>query len=679
MIRINFKWMLWILLGLTLILSSSGIILRVGNEQQNKNVVTVADYREFEKTANAASMDLDKILDRLEDAGVKTVAVKETSLRDLAYDGRVYISPYGEFIAFARTYSPGNWAACQKAAGDRAVSPDKLVVVSDQPDTIAFLKERLGSRFTEDEIISFTDGQKSFFIVNAELLPLNKPQDPKKAVNDFVEVDARLGFDEQVLDLLKNRGFEIVLRPDNNTGSNPAYLQEYEDQVKKYGVKYLVFGNEVSGAPDNLAPIEEMIKNNRLIIGIVETSAQLKYVEQTGLDQVMEATSHPINRVYSTTNDEFVDTANERYYRWVRGVVDRGIRILYVSPFKDRKITYSQNINNTIEMIARFHNTITAKGFHIDRPLPHLSGDIPGAMHRLAVSLSLLLGGLLYLFYLFRPGRRLLAILLALGVLACLAVNLLLKADFTKVYALGAAILYPSFSSLLLLIYLRGQRDKPVWQQIPAGLAIILGVNAVGMYTVVTSLADIRYIMNVGIFSGVKVAFLIPLLMFIVNYFCCFAGEGGFKEKAWQSLSMQPTYLVLLLFMVGVMALYYYLGRSGNNVTTVSGLEIRLREILESIFLARPRFKEIIIGYPSLFAMIYLYHRYKRDFILFLLGFGVVMGSISMVNSFCHVFTAVVISANRTLAGLLVGTICGLGALAGIYVLEWIYKRYMAT
>ncbi|MEN6347922.1 MAG: DUF5693 family protein [Syntrophomonas sp.] len=673
----KFKGILWILLVLTLVLSSSGIYLRVSNENNNKNVVTVADYQEFKKTANAASMNINEIMDRLQEAGVKAIGVKETSLRDLAYEGKVFISPYGEFAAFARTYSPGNWQACQKATGDKIISPDKLVVVSDQPGTIAFLKQRLGTRFSGNEIISFTEGQKTFFIVNTELLPLDKPKDPKKAVNDFVEVDARLGFDEKVLTMLKKRGFEIILRPDNNTGSNLAYLQEYNDLVQKYGVKYLIFGNEVSGAPDNLAPMEEMIKKHHLIIGIIETSEQLKYVAQTGLDEVMKDTGYPINRVYSTTNDEFVNTADERYYRWVRGVIDRGIRILYVSPFKDRKITYSENINNTIEMISRFHKTIEAKGFNINQPLQHLSANSPGAWHRLAVSLSLLLGGVLYLLYLFRPGRRLMTILLALGVLACLAVNILLQADFTKVYALGAAVLYPSFSSLLMLIYLRDHRENPVWKLALAGLAIILGVNAIGMYTVVTSLADIRYIMNVGIFSGVKVAFLLPLLMFVVNYFCCFAGEGGFKEKALESLSMHPTYLVLLLFMVAALALYYYLGRSGNNTAAVSGLEIRLREILESFFLARPRFKEIIIGYPSLFAMTYLYHRYKRDFILFILGFGVVMGSISMVNSFCHVFTAVVISANRTLAGLLVGTICGLAAIAGIYVLEWVYERYV--
>jgi len=61
-------------------------------------------------------------------------------------------------------------------------------------------------------------------------------------------------------------------------------------------------------------------------------------------------------------------------------------------------------------------------------------------------------------------------------------------------------------------------------------------------------------------------------------------------------LNAQPSYLVLLLFFLAAGAGYYYIGRSGNNLVSVSGLELKLREILEGNLLARPRFKEIIIG-----------------------------------------------------------------------------------
>ena len=461
-------------------------------------------------------------------------------------------------------------------------------------------------------------------------------------------------------------------------GSNTEYRAEYDQVVADYGVKYVIFaGNDLYGAADDVDWITDLIERNGLSIGIIEASTQLQYLKQAGLDEVMKATDYPINRVYSTSNDEFVNTIDERYYRWVRGVIDRGIRIMYVVPFKDSKVTFAKNLNDTVAMVDKFHGTITTKGFTVDQPLNNLSSTVPGPLHRLLVSLSLFLAGTIYLLYLFRPRLKPVwsAGWLLVGTIGCIGVNLVLSADFSKLYALAAAILYPTLSSLVLLMYLKKNREKPYLQQLLVSLAIILGINALGMYTVVTSLADIRYIMNVYIFSGVKLAFLAPLLLFMVNYVSCIVGFNNFKDNTMQFLFTKPNYLVLLLLLVFGAAGYYYVGRSGNAMVSVSGLEIRLREVLESIFLARPRFKELLIGYPALMVMVYWYKRYKQDLILLVLGLGVMMGSISMVNSFCHVFTAVTVSANRTLAGLLTGVLLGLGALLVIKIGEWLFAK----
>lgn len=677
--KMNTRKILWALLAVTLILSFSGIQLRMANESKNKAVTTVLDYREFEKTANLSNRNMDNILEKFKASGVNTIAVKETTLKSMADNGEVYILSFADFSTMTRTYAPEVWAAAQTVVGSTRISPTNLTVMADDPVIAAFLSNRLASRFTPDEIINFSANGSSYFIINAGLNPINvaaDSSDKKKSISS--ELDARLGFDETTLRKLKARGFNIVLRPGNNMGSNTKYLDEYEQIIKDYNVKNIIFdGMEVSGSPDHLQAMENLVRKYHLIVGITETSVQLKYIPQKGLDELMETTGYSVNRVYSSTNDEFVDNVDERYYRWVRGVIDRGIRILYVVPFKDTKVSYAENLDNTLEMVDKFQETIAAKGFAIDQSLPPLSGENPGSFHRFMVSLSLLLGGMLYFIYLFKPGRRLIIILLALGTLACAALNLLLNADFSKVYALTAAVLYPSFSSLLLLIYLRQNQDRPFPLQLLASLAIILGINMLGAYTVVTSLADIRYIMNVEVFSGVKVAFIAPLLLFMVNYFCCLPESGKLTDNILKNLNKQPSYLILILIMVGGLGLYYYLGRSGHTAgVEVSSLEIRLREVLESIFLARPRFKEIIIGYPALFAMVYLYQKYKQEAILLVLGLGVVMGSISMVNSFCHVFTSVMISVNRTLGGLLTGTIIGMILLALIFTAEQLFNRY---
>lgn len=662
---------IWILLIISLALSFSGFKLRVSNENNNTTIMTTVDYQEFANLANSANRDMDQVLKELKNQGAKSVAVKETTLRDLEANGDIYMSSFANFSSFNQAYAPALWKEAAKAIKS-PVHDNNLTITSYDPEITKFLEERLSSRFLPEDLIRFEHDGKSYFIINAELDALVKLK------NSQWQLDTRLGFDEKLLDKLSSMGFDIVLRPGNALHPNTAHLDEYEKYIKDYAVKTLIFdGRELPGAPDRLDVLKKLVKKYDLTIGIIETSQQLKYISQMGLDQLMLDTSYPISRVYSTGNDEFVNTVDERYYRWIRSVVDRSIRIMYVVPFKDGKVHYSENLDNTIQTIGRFHETIESKGYSIDQPLNRLSSEIPGKSHRLMLSLSLLLAGTIYLTYLFRPGRKFVYGLLGLGVLACIAVNLLLNIDFSKIYALAAAILYPAFSALLVLIYLRDHRDKALLPQLLVSLAIILGINMLGAYTIVSSLSDIRYIMNIKIFSGVKIAFISPLLLFVLNYFCCFYSREEFNFKIKEILQMKPRYLELAIFAFLAIALYIYLGRSGNTSgLTVSTLEIKTREILENIFLARPRFKEILIGYPALFAMVYLYKKYNRDFILWL-GFAVTMGSISMVNSFSHVFTSVVVSANRTLAGLLVGTIIALAALIAIYLVEQLIGWYV--
>lgn len=673
------RW-LWLFLALTLFLSYGGVQLRASNEARNKTVLTTIDYREFQRSANSANMDMDYVLERLQENGVNSVAVSEITLRDLAYSGDIMVSSYGDFSSLAAVVSPDIWEAAKGSIGSKYTSPSNLVVVAREPAVADFLQRRLTTRFLPHELITFQVGDNYYFIINTELGTIYvepNPADKNKPVSK--DLDARLGFDETLLANLKGKGFDIILRPGNNMGSNIHYQAEYDRLVSDYGVSYVVFhGNDLYGAADNVDWVSEWVERNHLTIGIIEASNQLQYYKQAGLEEVMESAAYPINRVYSSTNDEFVTTVDERYYRWVRGVIDRGIRILYVSPFKDTKLTFSQNLDDTIDTIGRFHGTISGKGFIIDQPLNKMSNQMTSPFHRLMVSLSLLLAGTIYLLCLFRPRIQaawLAAWLITAG-LACVGLNNLLLADFSKVYALAGAILYPSLSSLILLIYLKGNRDKPYWQQLLVSLAIILGINGLGMYTAVTSMADIRYIMNVLLFSGVKLSFLTPLLLFLVNYVGVMVGFGNFKDKAVRFLLDKPNYLVLVLLVVGGAAGYYYIGRSGNAMVSVSGLELRLREILESIFLARPRFKELLIGYPALMIMIYWYKKYRQDLILLVLGLGVMMGSISMINSFCHVFTAVMVSANRTLAGMLTGLLVGAGVLLAIKICELIFANF---
>ncbi|NLF45975.1 MAG: hypothetical protein GX581_07850 [Syntrophomonadaceae bacterium] len=663
---------LWVLLIISLLFSMQGFILRTSNEAVDKAVITTADYRELRTIANQSNYDLDEVLDRLQASGVNHLTIKETTIRDLEGQGQLVVDYWGNYYAGLQTTAPGLAQEIAQSLPVGNINPANLVITPVDELTADFITANLSQRLSEEELVPIQVGGQTALLLNLEF-----PQ-PVWVEGAVKKPDLRIGFDEGLMEELQARGFEMVLSPGNTTGSRTGYINEYNKIIKDFAIHYIIFdGMEISGYPENIDLMQQAITGNDLILGIIETSQQLGYLDQVGIDELMLGSDYPINRVYSTRNDEYLKEVDERYYRWVRGVIDRSIRILYLVPFQNEKINYSQNLEDTLDTAARFHQTIAEKGYNIDQPLSKMSAAMPDKFDRLAVSISLLVGLLLYLGYIFNWRNKTWLLLAGLGILACLGVNVVLKADLAKIYALAAAILYPALSSLLMLYYWRDNQQRPVWQQIIVSLVILLGINAIGMYTIVTSLADIKYIMNIEYFRGVKVAFLLPLILFVFNYLAVFVGGSHLKKFLGDFLQSSPNYLILGLALIGLIGLYLYIARSGNTSgVSVSSLELRTREVLETIFIARPRFKEIIIGYPALFALIYLYHKYKKEAVVFILGLGIVMGSISMVNSFSHVFTAVVISAQRTVAGLIVGIIMGLITLAVIRAGEILYQRW---
>ena len=665
----------WIILGLTLVASGSGFWLRYSNDLDNTSLITSADYYFFEKYAFLTSQDIDSVLDELQERGIGAIALKEITLTSLADRGDIRLLNWAELSAETQTLYPERWAALESAMSGSSINPLNQVMVTRNAEIAHFVETRLLNRFQPDQIIAFQQNGNYYCAIAAELTPLTV----RSPENEDPALDNRLGFDETLIASLRDRGFEIILRPGNSMGDNLDYIEtEWDALIQEFSIKYMVFdGLTLPGSYLSVEPIAALANKYHMITGIIEASDQLQYMEQEGLEDYMKLVEYDINRVYSSTFDEYLTQMEERYYRWVRAVVDRNVRIIYFSPFQNVKLTASENLDNSFELIGNFHDTIADKGYTLNQPLPHLNQAVPGKWHRLALCLSLLAAGILYLSYL-RINRKWLWLIAGLGLAGALAANLLLNMNLVKLYALGAAILYPALSTLLLLYYVKNS-DSSLWKQMLAALLLILGITALGMYTVVSSLSDLYFTMNVGIFSGVKVAFILPLLLFILQYLAVFYGWQAVKEKTLAFARQNVNYLgaLSLLLLAGVA--YYYLARSGHTAgATVSQVEIKIREVLELFFLARPRFKEFLIGWPCLFVLVYLYHRYRRPLLVLLLGLGVTVGCITMVNSFCHVYTAIGISFSRTLAGLLTGVIASVLALLVIRLLERLLDKQLA-
>ena len=99
--------------------------------------------------------------------------------------------------------------------------------------------------------------------------------------------------------------------------------------------------------------------------------------------------------------------------------------------------------------------------------------------------------------------------------------------------------------------------------------------------------------------------------------------------------------------------------RSGN-VAYTPPFEEKIRVTLERLLVARPRTKEVFVGYPCLLLLCYLVKNGMLKQYREVLRIGVAAGFSSVVNSFCHFHTPLTLILLREFNGLWTGLVVGL-------------------
>ena len=97
--------------------------------------------------------------------------------------------------------------------------------------------------------------------------------------------------------------------------------------------------------------------------------------------------------------------------------------------------------------------------------------------------------------------------------------------------------------------------------------------------------------------------------------------------------------------------------------------------MLENLFYARPRSKEILIGHPAfmLSAMV-MWMRYPLE-ILFVLVLIATIGQGSMVETFCHMRTPFDMSLARGIGGIILGGLFGAVAMLGLRIYQTVKSK----
>lgn len=417
-------------------------------------------------------------------------------------------------------------------------------------------------------------------------------------------------------------GFDVAYRPRNAPGLR-GVGEGFPPEAR-----YLVHaGLEVAGHPHALDELRSASEDR--------WTALIEGTPQDGFSALRG--SVPTVRLLSFNQDylnlrlppaEVID-------KYLLAAEERNVRLLYLRPYTEQQLGDMRA--NTEELVAGLVTALEAAGFEVG-PLPlgeqALVGYAPAGWARAAAGVGVL-AGLALLSTLF-PG--------AWGALAVAALA-----------GLAAAAAGPGWDALALLAALVFPvLGLALFERRPGALLWATGTSLIGATLLVAVGSDRASVLGLEPFRGVAATLVIPPALYLAHALLRERGAADWIRTLWhQEIRLGPAVLVA----AGLAALALVVIRRGNTpIIGASALELELRELLSQAF-ARPRFKELF-GHPL--ALIGLSERRWPAWIRAPLLTGGVIAQASILNSFAHYHTPLLVSLERTLVALALGLALGL-------------------
>lgn len=620
-------------------------------EYANRTVEIAVDMTQLSELARARGLKLSAVLGECKQAGVTSVALSELTLADLENAGRVQVYP--------RDLALQAYPHQAKALADY-----DFVVAAADPNLLSEISRTLAKKCPQPPALLYREG-----VPGAKAEPL-------LGVHGGAEVLETLGvcFDPDQVRLAHRNGFAIICRYLNYPGLTADGIRYLAALAQRKEAHLLIFAEEeVLGYEDLLPETAEALKASGLVFG------QVEFGKQRGDAHLAKLMFPYLIRVHSIGEKEQLKlTPDVAARRFVRAARERNIRVCYLRFFPQPKAgAVDTNIAYVKSVVRGLHAAGLKTG--VARPLPPFR--VP-AEHR-AVAAAGVAAGFVLLICTVAGMNLLPALGLWLTLAVCAAgVILLSPTAGAKLTALGAGLTFPSLA-LTMPAVATIKRDKPpprhvviaTLQTLPAVCAVTLA----GAAFAVCLLGETRFMLKLDQFSGIKLAHLLPVL-FVAG---CYMGEiVPAADRDWstrwqnakarfRAMGEEPVrYYQAAIAVVALVLAGFILLRTGNTPGVgVSAPELRIREWLEAVLVARPRFKEFALGHPALVLAVGCALRGWRGAVTPLLVLAA-FGQVSLFNTFCHVHTPLWLSLLRAANGAWLGWGLGLAAL-GVAGVLW--------
>jgi len=637
------KWFSYFLIVVLLAGLAASVHLAIQRsklEQNNRHVEVALESQEVEKLARYSGGNVPDVLAQLKSTGASGILFKELVISDL--------EPHMAWVVSGSQLLSGLYGE-KFGSNLQDIQKEYNYIVSTDSAVHKQVAANLSAKILGTHVPEVSG--EGLYLVG---VPLTR--------GELSSIG--LGFDEGLMSLAASQGFNLLVQIRNWPQSSPAGIREVFRLLEPYKGKIsTVLFNDfmLPGFPEYLHIVNAEIENLGASFAFIETFIfKQQGAAQLGLEEprnVVRLHSIGLNEMANMTPDRALD-------RLVLAVTDRNVRALLTRMF------FPMDTDNWLEGNLRFLAggngfsglvpSLEKEGFVVGKanPFPlHVTSAEAAGILPFIVGLGAISGGIVLLGYVGMP--RLGLILGGLGLLGWAAV--FFAASLTgiglKLMALASVVIFPT---LAIVVMLREKGCTSIGQAV-LRLLIASGISLIGAVLMVGLLANLNFMLKLDQFVGVKAAHVMPIvLLLFFFYFWRDRQDWHLRIKSLMDTAVTNKYLLITGFLA--VAVLIYVARTGNEGAAISTLELKVRSLLDQYLLVRPRTKEFLVGHP--FMLLAFYLGYRHEYIpLLVLGS---IGQISMVNTFAHVHTPLVVSLLRTFNGLWLGIILGV-----ILILLW--------
>lgn len=646
-------------------------------EERNRRVEIALEWDEVWRLAQVSRQPLANVLAQFRAQGVSTLVLQEETLAALEQAGATKVE---------RSTLPGGYTLTRIEADSEATLQRILQAL--QLRAIRSLPEPAANPASGEAWTVFTASGRASAVSSVTPDPARELAVSFAVPLSYLNLRTLgVGLPTEALAATKAAGLRIAGRIANFPGVNLQTAQQVLAALQAQGVTTVIFsGDEVLGyrglekevaslfrdpnAPDPASSLPGVPTPLGLTYGAVE------FGKQKG-DEKLSATLYgDYARVHSIQTAEMAQLdAPDVIERFVKAARERNIRFCYVRLFTfagDDPVAVNTALLQKIAQGMQRGNALTGGGFDFGAAGRYPETELPRPLFAL-LGLGTAAGAV-WMVRLFGPlperWQRLL--LLVLGAV-CAGLAAGGGETGRRFLALLAGIVFPTAACLRWMPMPHSLGKEPNRRDAALVAALTLfcasATTALGIAHVVGLLATRPFMLRANQFLGIKAQHAVPLavvLLVVVAGGVAVNGETWERYKARVLAHLRAAYSeparfgTLLLALVALAGLALVIARTGNESGVgVSGIEMKFRALLDRVLPARPRTKEFLIGHPAFVLGIAWWLRGRRHLAApaYIIGS---LGQTSLLNTFCHIHTPLIVSLWRGTTGLILGALAGM-------------------